>query len=201
MTREQRRQLADVRKQAEKKGITVNVREVYDSDAETASRVVGTPGAIAIFGVHTARDQSTQETIGPVTSTGILARAGIVYAGTETTPYDIRDRGPTRADLVVVMGCDSNETRDAFLGAANYIGVDGGPDHGSSTYGLNQGIIETLKAIVDASGVINQETLNNIVANTQQVIRTNPAQGNPDPDDSVILNPAPRVPTPGRRVP
>jgi RHS repeat-associated protein len=200
MTRDQRRELAEVREQAKRKGIQVNVREIYDSDAETASRVVATPGAIAIFGVHTARDQNTQETIGPLTSTGILARAGIVYSG-DDGKYDIRDRGPTQAELVVVMGCDSSYTRDAFAGATNYIGVNGGADHGSSTYGLNQGIIETVKTIVDANGVMNQETLNNIVANTQQVIRENPAQRNPDPDDRVILNPAPRVPTPGRRVP
>jgi len=78
--------------------------------------------------------------------------------------------------------------------------VNGGPDHGSSTFGLNQGIIETVRTIVDANGIINQETLNSIVANTQQVIRENPGQGNPDPDDKVILNPVTRPLPPQRRI-
>lgn len=106
-----------------------------------------------------------------------------------------------QASALFQLGVDSNESRDAFAGAANYIGVDGGADQGSSTYGLNQAIIEIAKTIVDAKGVVNQKTLNNIVLNTQRVIRENTAQGTPDPDDRVMLNPAIRVPAPGRRVP
>ena len=141
-----------------------------------------------------------QEIIGPNTTTGVLGRSGIINTDANGR-YEASERRPTQAGLVVVMGCNSNQLRDAFAGATNYIGVNGGADQGSSTYGLNQGIIETAKTIVDANGVINQQTLNNIVQNTQRVIRENTAQGTPDPDDRVILNPAIRVPTAGRRVP
>ena len=200
MTNEQTRQLSELRRQATAKNIQINVHEKYDADADSAARAAATPGAIVIFGVHTARDQATQETIGPNTMTGPLGRAGIINTD-ENGRYVATPTEPTRADLVVVMGCDSSYTRDAFAGAANYIGVNGGQDHASSTFGLNQGIIETVRTIVNANGVINTQTVNNIVTNTQNVIRNNPAQGNPDPDDRVIANPAMRVPTPGRRVP
>jgi RHS repeat-associated protein len=200
MTREQSRELSNLQREAKRRDIQVNVHERFDADADSAARAVATPGAIVIFGVHSARDQATGETMGPNTSTGVLGRAGIINTD-ENGRYVVTPTAPTQADLVVVMECDSSYTRDAFAGAGNYIGVNGGADHGSSTFGLNQAIIETVRTVVSANGVINQQTLNNIVTNSQQVIRENPAQGNPDPDDRVILNPAIRVPTAGRRVP
>lgn len=175
------------------------MHERIDATANDAARAVATPGSIVIFGVHTSQDRDTQEFIGVPTSTGILGREGIININ-ERNEYVATPTAPTQADLVVVMACDSSHVRDAFAGATNFIGVNGGPDHASSTYGLNQGIIATVSTIVNANGIINQQTLNNIVTNSQQVIRENPAQGNPDPDDTVILNPAIRVPTPGRRI-
>jgi hypothetical protein len=197
MNRDQRQELASLEKAGAAKGIEIRVHERIDATADDSSRAVAKSGAIVIFGVHTSRDQTTKEFIGVATSTGTLGRSGIVNTD-EKGQYVATPRAPTQADLVVVMACDSSHVRDAFMGANNFIGVNGGANHESSTFGLNQGIIETVRALVNANGNINDETLNTIVTNTQNVIRKNPLQGNPDPDDTVIRNPAIRVPTSGR---
>ena len=51
-------------------------------------------------------------------------------------------------------------------------------------------LLKTATAVERANGDVGQTTLNNIVTNSQRVMRDNTAQKLPDPDDRVILNPA-----------
>lgn len=119
--------------------------------------------------------------------------------GDPNNPLEITSSRATRAELVVAMGCDSADLSGVFQGAQNFIGVNGGSDHASSTYGLNDAINATVRTIVNADGDLGQSTLNNVVTNSQRVIRNNSAQKLPDPDDRVILNPALMPPQPYER--
>jgi RHS repeat-associated protein len=191
MTRTQRAELNQLREAGKANGVQINVYEGAANTAERASESLATPGRVVIMGVHSVQDMDGNK-IGMQTTTGIIARSDVLtnQGGDPNNPLEAASRPADRAELVVAMACDTANLSGVFQGAGNFIGVNGGADHASSTYGLNQAIIATVGVIVNANGDLGPGTLNSIVTNSQSVIRNNRAQQNPDPDDSVILNPA-----------
>ncbi len=150
------------------------------------------------MGVHTTQDMNLQR-IGVHTTNGSIGRGSMLTP--PGGPLESSPRPPTRAALVVAMSCDSSSLSGVFQGAGNFIAVNGGENHGSSTYGLNQAIIETVRTIVSANGELNKATLDRIVTNSQNVIRNSPQENHDDEDDTVILNPAMVPPMPYERFP
>ena len=75
-----------------------------------------------------------------------------IFAGTRGRTSESSPRPPNQASLVVAMGCDSASLSGVFNGAGAFVGVNGGADHASSTYGLNAAVIKTVDVLVNANG-------------------------------------------------
>lgn len=195
MTRTQRRELDKIRKEGNKVGVEINVHEGPVESTGLAARDAIKNSNVVIFGVHTANTGEGTPIIAVPTEDGTFTVGGLeVIGGSEPLSVEVN------AQIVAVMGCDSAMLRNVFQGAETFIGVNGGADHASSTFGLNQAIIETARTIVNAQGDLGPSTISAIQGNAQRVIRNNRAQGTPDPDDRVIVNPALMPPPPRRRL-
>ncbi|HEY6803608.1 MAG TPA: DUF4214 domain-containing protein [Pyrinomonadaceae bacterium] len=205
MSPRQRAELQKLTEEARQKNIVVNVYEGANNTGAAVVQSLETPGRIVIMAPHSSRDMDGN-TIGMATGDGSIARAGILThmngnpdAPMESTPTN----DPYRASLVVALGCDSAVVRGAFQGVGNFIGVNGGADHDSSTYGLNAAVISTVRALVNSNGNTDQATLNKVVERAQVANVTNTqAQGSTlAKDDRLVLNPAVIPPQPYDRFP
>jgi RHS repeat-associated protein len=199
MTKTQRAELNGLIERAGKIGIQINVFEGLNDTAANARMSLSTSDVV-IFGVHTGQtDEANPQIFAVPTNDGYFERKGMMSLDNRAPDGNVIPQSiQVNSALVEVMACDSALLRHVFPGAANYIGVNGGADHATSTFGLNQAIISSVRTIVNANGNLNQRTLNGIVTNAQRAIRNNPQRGNNDRDDSVILNPAAMPPPPIR---
>lgn len=193
MTRAQRRELDSITRQGKKVGVQINVYEgAADATGLAASNSLKNSDVV-IFGVHTAASDSGQF-IGVPTEDGLFTREGLNLGG-EETPRSVE----VNASVVSVMGCSSAGLRHVFQGADTFIGVNGGADGLTNTYSLNQAIIVTARAIVNA-GDLSAETIDSVKDKAQKAIRQNPYPHKPDQDDTVIVNPAITPPPPRRHI-
>jgi len=181
MTSSQRQELDKIVRQGTKVGIQINVHEGPADSTGFAAMDALKNSDVVIFGPHAG--QRPDGTIDAVpTEDGTFVREGLQLAF-EEKPRSV----DVDASIVGVMGCNSSLVRHVFQAADTFIGVSGGSDNVSTTYGLNGAIIATAKTIVDAKGDLGPNTIKAIAKNAQTAITS--AYKGIDQDDKVRINP------------
>jgi RHS repeat-associated protein len=193
MTTSQRQKLDKIVSQGKKVGVQINVFEGPADATGIAAADSLKNSDVVIFGPHSGL-MTNGVTFVP-TEDGNFMREGLQLAF-EEEPRSIE----INASVVGVMGCDSALVRHAFYGADTFIGVNGGANHVSTTYGLNDAIIAMAGVIVKANGELGPKTINAVKTKAQTAIRTPYSREKRDQDDTVVVNPA-VVPPPSKKTP